>query len=44
MSYSISIDELIMRPIIRNDQVHEYLNKMTDREIKVRECEISEFL
>lgn len=31
--YTITIEELIKRPIIRHDQVHEYLNKMTDQEI-----------
>ena len=33
MGYSISLRELIKRPIIRNDQPHEYLNKMSDEEI-----------
>lgn len=33
MEYTISMQELISRPIIRNDQVEEWLNKMTDEEI-----------
>ena len=33
MKYSLSIEELIRRPIIRNDAWLEYLNKMNDDEI-----------
>ena len=33
MSYTITIDELINREIIRGDQSEEWLNKMTDEEI-----------
>jgi hypothetical protein len=32
MKYSIKIKELIDRPIIRNDQMYEWMNKMTDNE------------
>ena len=32
MEYSIKIQELIDRPIIRDDQMNEWLNKMTDNE------------
>jgi hypothetical protein len=38
--YTLTIPELLMRPIIRNDQVHEYLNKMTDDELIQRDQEI----
>ena len=38
--YTVTIKELLLRPIIREDQVHEYLNKMTDVEIKQRDVEI----
>lgn len=34
MEHKIKIDELIKRPIIRNDQIFEFLNKMTDDEIE----------
>lgn len=33
MPYTITIDELINREIIRNDHSEEWLNKMTDEEI-----------
>ena len=33
MSYTITIDELINREIIRDDYTEEWLNKMTDEEI-----------
>ena len=33
MSYTITIDELINREIIRDDHSEEWLNKMTDEEI-----------
>jgi hypothetical protein len=32
-TYSLTIEELFKRPIIRNDQMVEFLNKMTDDEI-----------
>jgi len=44
MKYSISIEELIKRPIIRNDAWLEYLNKMNDDEIVQFEKEIEEAL
>lgn len=31
---SLNLNDLIDRPIIRNDQIFEMLNKMTDEEIK----------
>ena len=40
MQYSTTIIELIHRPIIRTDQVHEYMNKMTDDELIQRDQEI----
>lgn len=40
MEYSITIEELIKRPIIRNDNSEEFLNKMTDEEIKQWEKEV----
>ena len=33
MEYSITIQELIKRPIIRNDFDEEWMNKMTDDEL-----------
>jgi hypothetical protein len=32
-TYTISIIELLDRPIIRNDQQYEWMNKMTDEEL-----------
>jgi hypothetical protein len=40
MEYTIGIKELIKRPIIRNDRPEEFLNKMTDEEIKQWEKEV----
>jgi hypothetical protein len=38
--YTISINELIKRPIIRNDFKEEWMNKMTDDELSQynKEC------
>ena len=44
MSYSIKIQDLVGRPIIREDQVEEFMNKMTDEELKIMESEISDIL
>jgi hypothetical protein len=44
MEYTISIQELIKRPIIRNDKPEEFLNKMTDQEINQYEKEIEQIL
>lgn len=44
MEYTISIQELIERPIIRNDKPEEFLNKMTDQEINQYEKEIEQIL
>lgn len=38
------MDELLARPIIRDDQAHEYLNKMTDQEIRTWEQEVDAIL
>lgn len=35
MFYSIKMEDLIKRPIIRSDKAHEFLNKMTDEEIDI---------
>ena len=40
MKYSLKFDELLKRPIIRNDQMFEFLNKMTDEEIKQWDKEV----
>lgn len=40
MKYSISISELIKRPVLRTDQRCEMLNKMTDEEIERYEQEV----
>jgi hypothetical protein len=34
MKHTLKIGELIKKPIIRNDNAYEFLNKMTDKEIK----------
>lgn len=39
MEYSITLEELIKRPIIRNDKPEEFLNKMTVEEIEQWEAE-----
>jgi 16S rRNA C967 or C1407 C5-methylase (RsmB/RsmF family) len=44
MKYAIKIGELIIRPVIRDDQVYEFLNKMTDEEIDQWDKEVSEML
>jgi hypothetical protein len=44
MEYSITIQELIKRPIIRNDKAEEFLNKMTDEEIHQWEKEVEQIL
>ena len=44
MKYSISLDELIARPIIRKDHAEEFLNKMTDEEIGQWEKETVQML
>jgi hypothetical protein len=44
MPYTITLNELIERPVIRDDKFLEYLNKMTDGEIKQFENEIEEVL
>lgn len=44
MIYSLTIEELINRPIIRSDQGYEYLNKMTDVEIQIFDREIEQIL
>ena len=44
MEYSLKLMELINRPIIRNDKSCEFLNKMTDEEIKTWEKEIEQNL
>lgn len=42
--YSISINQLIFRPVIRDDRPHEFLNKMTDDEINIWEREVEAIL
>lgn len=44
MDYSITLKELIERPIIRNDYDEERMNKMTDDEIKQYEKEVEQIL
>lgn len=44
MVYSTSIQELIWRPIIRDDQSNEWLNKMTDDEIEQYYKELDEIV
>ena len=44
MAYTIGIEELIKRPIIRNDKPEEFLNKMTDDEIRQWEIEVEQTL
>lgn len=43
-NFSISIEELIKKPIIRNDKFPNFLNKMTDEEIKQFDKELDEIL
>lgn len=40
MKYSLKFDELLKRPVIRDDQIAEFLNKMTDDEIKQWDKEV----
>lgn len=44
MEHTISIEELLKREKIREDKEWEFLNKMTDDEIKKWELEIDEML
>ena len=44
MKYTLKIEELIKRPIIRNDRPEEFLNKMTDEEIEQWEKEVEQNL
>jgi len=44
MKYTIGIEELINRPIIRSDKSEEFLNKMTDDEITQWEVEVEQAL
>jgi hypothetical protein len=38
-TYSITIAELVKRPIIRKDFYEEWMNKMTDEELDIRDDE-----
>jgi hypothetical protein len=40
MEYTLTLKELISRPVIRNDQVCEFLNRMTDEEIEQWDKEV----
>lgn len=42
MEYSISIQELLKRPIIRSDKAFEWENKMTDDELKTFDSEVNQ--
>ena len=44
MEYSLKIQDLVNRPIIRNDRPEEFMNKMTDDELEMMESEISDIL
>ena len=44
MKYKLTILELIQRPIIRNDNAYEFLNKMTDKEIDQWDKEVMQML
>jgi 16S rRNA C967 or C1407 C5-methylase (RsmB/RsmF family) len=44
MEYTLTIQELIQRPIIRNDNAYEFLNKMTNEEIKQWDKEAEQML
>jgi 16S rRNA C967 or C1407 C5-methylase (RsmB/RsmF family) len=44
MEYTINLKELIARPVIRNDNAYDFLNKMTDEEINQWDKEVSETL
>jgi hypothetical protein len=40
MGHSININELVKRPIIRHDFNEEWMNKMTDEELKIYDEEV----
>jgi hypothetical protein len=44
MEYTITIKDLLERPIIRNDSDFEFMNKMTDDEIAVWKSEAETLL
>lgn len=44
MEYTIGLEELIKRQIVRTDQSYEFLNKMTDVEIRQWEKEVEQSL
>jgi len=44
MEYTIKIGELIARPVIRNDNAYDFLNKMNDEEIDQWDKEVSKIL
>jgi hypothetical protein len=44
MKYTISLKELIDRPVIRNDRPDKWMNKMTDEEIWQWEDEVHQVL
>ena len=44
MEYTIKIQELVNRPIVRNDKHFEFLNKMTDDEIELYESELYQII
>lgn len=44
MEYTLTIQELIQRPIIRNDNAYEFLNKMTNEEIEQWDKEAEQML
>lgn len=44
MAYSISIEELAKRPVIRDDRPEEWMNKMTNEELYQWEQETEEQL
>jgi hypothetical protein len=44
MEYTLTIQELLQRPIIRNDNSFEFLCKMTDEEISKWESEVMQIL
>jgi hypothetical protein len=42
--YSLSVQELIKRPLQRNDQPYEFMNKMNDEEIEQFEKEVKVYM
>ena len=44
MIYSLTLEELMWRPIIRSDYNDEWLNKMTDDEIRQFNKEVEEII